>query len=379
MKFFKTPQRSRRETLGNISPAGTKGHEETPEPDRAVLLRGGSDAERAATPQNHSFPTQESVFDKTARPGSAPVRTAPLRRGERTTQMPNAARVPSPLPGRSTRGPDGALRPHSATQRPSGEAPSPLATAAGRSAPRTSASPASVRGGAALPQPNAGRGPPRPHGRNLPLFFPTLRDSGGGVKIALRELMKPAAQHPRQSARRSVPTGAPRTAAALRGRARRRGSAEPPAGRQRCGHGRAERTHLRDGGTGRERRRPCTRRGPGRPYFCSLGRSRLTSAPYLHIPPNRRHLCGTAGPPPRGTRGWGRWDGRDPSGGTGRGRRGRTVGGRRAAAPSRGGTPGARGAGSHPVEMLLPGAGRTHEGLPGKAERAPSRGGSKGS
>lgn len=199
------------------------------------------------------------------------------------------------------------------------------------------------------------------------------------MKIALRELMKPAAQHPRQSARRRVPTGAPRTAAALRGRARRRGSAEPPAGRQRCGHGRAERTHLRDGGTGRERRRPCTRRGPGRPYFCSLGRSRLTSAPYLHIPPNRRHLCGTAGPPPRGTRGWGRWDGRDPSGGTGRGRRGRTVGGRRAAAPSRGGTPGARGAGSHPVEMLLPGAGRTHEGLPGKAERAPSRGGSKGS
>lgn len=47
--------------------------------------------------------------------------------------------------------------------------------------------------------------------------------------------MKPAAQHPRQSARRRVPTGAPRTAAALRGRARRRGSAEPPAGRQRCG------------------------------------------------------------------------------------------------------------------------------------------------
>lgn len=92
----------------------------------------------------------------------------------------------------------------------------------------------------------------------------------------------------------------------------------------------------------------------------SLGRSRLTSAPYLHIPPNRRHLCGTAGPPPRGTRGWGRWDGRDPSGGTGRGRRGRTVGGRRAAAPSRGGTPGARGRGPTPWRCCCPElAGRT--------------------
>lgn len=218
MKFFKTPQRSRRETLGNISPAGTKGHEETPEPDRAVLLRGGSDAERAATPQNHSFPTQESVFDKTARPGSAPVRTAPLRRGERTTQMPNAARVPSPLPGRSTRGPDGALRPHSATQRPSGEAPSPLATAAGRSAPRTSASPASVRGGAALPQPNAGRGPPRPHGRNLPLFFPTLRDSGGRSED----------RSPRADEAGSAASPAERTAECPHGRSPHSGSAPGP-------------------------------------------------------------------------------------------------------------------------------------------------------
>lgn len=65
------------------------------------------------------------------------------------------------------------------------------------------------------------------------------------------------------------------------------------------------------------------------------------------------------------------------------GHRERTAGPHRRGAKGCGAVPGrhtwSTGAGSHPVEMLLPGAGRTHEGLPGKAERAPSRGGSKGS
>lgn len=112
--------------------------------------------------------------------------------------MPSTARVPPPLHARTRRG---------------APAPQRHPEASGRSAIPTrdrggtlsTADVGIARFGAALPQHYAGSGSPRPHGRNLPLFFPTLRDSGGGRKIALRELTKP--QHPRQSARRRVPRG----------------------------------------------------------------------------------------------------------------------------------------------------------------------------
>lgn len=112
--------------------------------------------------------------------------------------MPSIARVPPPLHARTRRGAP-------APQRHPEAAEGSAIPTRDRGGTLSTADVGIARFGAALQQHYAGRGPPRPHGRNLPLFFPTLRDSGGGKKIAVRELTKP--QHPRQSARRSVPRG----------------------------------------------------------------------------------------------------------------------------------------------------------------------------
>lgn len=96
-----------------------------------------------------------------------------------------------------------------------------------------------------------------------------------------------------------------------RGAASRRGWGRGEGGEQRNAAGWAVRsgavrsapdsTHLQSSQGGRASRAGTSadsaRRGPGRPYFCSLGRSRLTSALHLHFPPNPR-TCAGAGTAP---------------------------------------------------------------------------------